>query len=274
MARAGTALLLAALLAAPAAAATDGLAGLINALRTQGCGDESPQPALRPDERLDRVADALAAGNALKPSLAAAGYLASRVATLAVAGANEAAMAQMVAKSGCADLADPGYRDVGIALRGRSAWILLALPLEAPAAADASGVGQRVLALVNEARGGKRRCGRQRFDAAPPLAGSASLDAAALAHAEDMASHSRLGHAGSDGSTAGERAARAGYRWRLVGENVASGQSTPEQVVADWLDSPHHCANLMDPAYADMGVGYAAGPGDVYWAQLFGTPQP
>ena len=274
MTRAGTTLLLACLLAAPAAGATDGLADRVNALRTQGCGDESPQPSLRRDERLDRAAEALAAGNALKPSLAAAGYLASRVATLEVTGASDAAMEKTLAKNACGDLADAGYRDYGIALRGHSAWILLALPLEAPAAADASGVGQRVLALVNEARGEKRRCGRQRFDPAPPLTASASLDAAALAHAEDMASHSRLGHAGSDGSTAGERAARAGYRWRLVGENVASGQSTAEQVVADWLDSPHHCANLMDPAYAEMGVGYAAGPGDVYWAQLFGTPQP
>lgn len=274
MTRAAITQLLACLLAAPAAAATDDLADRVNALRTQGCGDESPQPALRRDERLDRVANALAAGNAVKPSLAAAGYLASRIATLEVTGASDAAMAKSLAKSGCADLADPGYRDVGIALRGRSAWVLLALPLEAPVAADSAGVGQRVLALVNEARGEKRRCGRQRFDAAPPLAPSALLDDAARAHAEDMASHSRLGHAGSDGSTAGERAARAGYRWRLVGENVASGQSTAEQVVADWLDSPHHCANLMDPAYAEMGVGFAAGAADVYWAQLFGTPQP
>jgi uncharacterized protein YkwD len=268
------ALLLAALLAAPAAGAADGLADRINTLRTRGCGGESPQPALRHDERLDRVADALAAGNALENALAAAGYRASRVATLEVTGANDAAMAMTLAKSGCGDLADPGYRDVGTALRGPSAWILLALPLEAPAAADPAGVGHPLQAQVKHARGEKRRCGRQKFDAAPPLAASAALDAAALAHAEDMASHSLLGHAGSDGSTAGERAARAGYRWRLVGENVASGQSTPEQVVADWLDSPHHCANLMDPAYAEMGVGYAAGPGDVFWAQLFGTPQP
>jgi uncharacterized protein YkwD len=274
VARAGTTLLLAALLAARAAGATDGLADHVNALRTRGCDGEASQPALRRDERLDRAADALATGGELKPSLAAAGYLASRVATLEVTGANDAAMEKTLAKNACGELADPGYRDFGIARRGRSAWILLALPLEAPPAADASGVGQRVLVLDNEARGEKRRCGRRRFDPAPPLVASAALDAAALAHAEDMASHSRLGHAGSDGSTAGERAARAGYRWRLVGENVASGQSTPEQVVADWLDSPHHCANLMDPAYAEMGVGYAAGPGDVFWAQLFGTPQP
>lgn len=274
MIRAAAPLLLAALFAAPPADASDGLFGGLNALRTAGCGRESPQAALRRDARLDRAAEALAGGSDLKPALAGAGYIAERIAMLEVAGTSDAAMARTLAKRACGEIADPGWRDAGLALRGGSAWIVLALPLEAPAAADATAVGQRVLALVNEARAAKRRCGRRRFEAAPPLARSAALDAAALAHARDMASRSRMGHDGSDGSAAGDRATRAGYRWRLVGENVASGQSTPEQVVADWLASPKHCANLMDPAYTEMGVGHAAGANDVYWAQLFGTPAP
>jgi hypothetical protein len=267
-------LLLAALLAASAAGASDGLLGQLNALRTGGCGGESPQSALRHDARLDRAAAALSAGSALKQALAEAGYLASRVASLEVTGATEAAIARALEKRGCGDLADPGYLDGGLALHGGRVWIVLAAPLGPPATADAAVVGQRVLALVNEARASKRRCGRKRFDATAPLAASTALDAAAISHAQDMASRSRMGHDGSDGSTAGERAARAGYRWRLVGENVASGQSTPDEVVADWLKSPHHCANLMDPAYAEMGIGYAGGATDVDWSQLFGTPRP
>lgn len=145
------------------------------------------------------------------------------------------------------------------------------------ATSDSSAVGARVLALVNEARASARRCGWKRLPAAPPLARSAVLDRAALEHARDMASRGRMEHAGSDGSTPGERATRAGYRWGTIGENVATGQTTPEQVVASWLESPRHCTNLMDPAYAEMGIGFAADPGNaaaIYWAQVLGTPLP
>ena len=85
-----------------------------------------------------------------------------------------------------------------------------------------------------------------------------------------------LSHAGQDGSAPGDRAERAGYEWRTVGENIAAGQQTAEQVVAEWLESPRHCANLMDPDFTEMGVGYAFGPKSpkgVYWAQVFGAPR-
>ena len=92
-----------------------------------------------------------------------------------------------------------------------------------------------------------------------------------------MASHGKLSHAGSDGSTHAERATRAGYRWRVVGENIAAGQPNAEQVVAGWLKSAGHCANLMDPDFSEMGVAFAAAPQGgkgIYWAQMFGTPRP
>ena len=148
---------------------------------------------------------------------------------------------------------------------------------EPPAASEAGAVGARVLALVNEARSAARRCGWRRFEAAPPLARSAALDRTATDHARDMASRSRMEHTGSDGSTPGERATRAGYRWSRIGENVAAGQPTPELAVASWLDSPRHCANLMEPAFTEMGIGFAADSANavaIYWAQVFGTPLP
>jgi uncharacterized protein YkwD len=83
-----------------------------------------------------------------------------------------------------------------------------------------------------------------------------------------------MDHAGSDGSTPAMRATRAGYAWRTVGENVATGQSTPEQVVAEWLDSPRHCSNIMDADFTQMGVAFAASASGVYWAQVFGAPMP
>jgi uncharacterized protein YkwD len=82
-------------------------------------------------------------------------------------------------------------------------------------------------------------------------------------------------HTGRDGSSPAQRVTRSGYRWRATGENLASGVMTPEEVIAGWLESPDHCANLMDPAFSEMGVGFGVNPRDergVYWALEFGRP--
>lgn len=266
-----------ALLAAPCAAASETLLAEINAIRTKGCGGKPARPPLRRNEALDRAAAALSSGAHMKDAMAGAGYRALQAAMLEVTGTSDSAMAKTLAKRGCNDIGDPAYRHIGLATREGGYSIVLAAPLDPPDSADAAAVGSRVLALVNEARAGKRRCGLKRFDAAPPLVASALLDQAAAAHAKDMAARSTLSHAGGDGSAPSERATRAGYRWRLVGENIAAGQPTPEQVVAEWIDSPHHCANLMDPDFTEMGIGFAADPNSsagVYWSQLFGTPPP
>jgi uncharacterized protein YkwD len=161
--------------------------------------------------------------------------------------------------------------------RDGHAWIVLAAPLVPPAASDVASVSRRVLELVNAARSKSRRCGWKRFEPAPALTLSIALQQAASVQASDMAARSALSHAGGDGSTPAERATRAGYRWRFVGENIASGQSTPEQVVGEWVDSPHHCANLMSADFTEMGIAWAADPksaGGIYWAQVFGSPSP
>jgi uncharacterized protein YkwD len=245
----------------------------VNALRARGCdGRPAVKPALRHDPRLDQVGAALARGQSLEDALLAAGYRATEVAVLEAAG-EPAAVERALADKGCSDILTPAWRDVGVAAAGRRAFIVLAAPLEAPAA-GASAVNARVLELVNAARGGRRRCGLRRLGPAPPLAASASLLRVAAGHAADMASRGVMEHAGADGSTAAERATRAGYAWRTVGENVAQGQSSPEQVVEEWLGSPRHCANIMDPDFSEMGVAVASGPQGVFWAQVFGAPAP
>ena len=111
---------------------------------------------------------------------------------------------------------------------------------------------------------------------APPLTLNATLGRAALEYSKQMATWGYMNHTGHDGSSPAERITRSGYRWREVGENLASGIMTPEQVVTGWLGSPEHCANLMDPLFTQMGVAYAVNPHDaagVYWALEFGTPR-
>lgn len=269
-------ILLAAIAPRTQAAEIDFLAE-INAIRAQGCsGDPGARPALISVAKLDRVAEALASGRRLPEAMKDAGYIAVQAAALEASG-SDAGIVSELARRACQDIVDPAYRDIGIATRKDRAWFVLAMPLVPPASNAAGDVGRRVLELVNDARASPRRCGRKRFDSAPALALSEELQRAALDHARDMASHGNLSHAGSDGSTHAERATRAGYQWRVVGENIAAGQSTAEQVVAGWLKSAGHCANLMDPDFSEMGVAYApAPPGGkgIYWVQMFGAPPP
>jgi uncharacterized protein YkwD len=273
-ARTLTMMMLLALPAVVAAQSPQDLAATVNAVRARGCGGRpAVKPALRPDARLDRAAARIASGDALRDALQSAGYRAVQVAVLEASG-NPASFERSLAEGGCKDVTEAAYRDLGVAQRNGVTWLVLAAPLEAPAAGEAASVSARVLALVNEARAEKRRCGLRRFDAVPPLASSAALQRAASAHAADMARRGVMDHAGGDGSTPAMRATRAGYAWRTVGENVASGQSTPEQVVAEWLGSPRHCSNIMDGDFTEMGVAVAGSATGVFWAQVFGAPLP
>lgn len=87
----------------------------------------------------------------------------------------------------------------------------------------------------------------------------ARLFDAAAAHAEVLSRRGILEHTGADGSTIGERARAAGYRWTIVAENLATGQIDPDAVVRSWLDSPGHRANLLDPDVRHAGAGHARG---------------
>jgi|SRR5690349_17403054 len=138
-----------------------------------------------------------------------------------------------------------------------------------------SDVRARVVELVNAARSHGRKCGSERFAAAPPLNVSRDLNEAAADHARDMARKKYFEHQGRDGSQPKDRVLRAGYRSRLTGENIALGPESAEEVVSGWLDSPGHCANIMDARFQDIGVGLATGRGrgQIYWVQNFGAPR-
>lgn len=141
--------------------------------------------------------------------------------------------------------------------------------------ASNANVRERVIELVNVARSNGRRCGSKRFAAAPSLHASRPLTEAAADHARDMARRNYFDHRGRDGSQPKDRVLRAGYEPRLSGENIAFGPESAEEVVAGWLDSPGHCANIMEPRFEHIGVGLATGRkrNRIYWVQTFGAPR-
>ena len=106
------------------------------------------------------------------------------------------------------------------------------------------------------------------------LAVSPALTRSAVWKARHMATYRYMAHddpAPPAARSAGERIAACGYSggW---GENIAEGYPTPSSVVAAWLASPGHKANIENPSYVVTGSGAAVASGGItLWAQDFGT---
>ena len=88
------------------------------------------------------------------------------------------------------------------------------------------------------------------------LSVSKKLQAAAQAHAMDMAANRKMSHRGSRGSTLTDRIKAQSYRYRRAGENVAAGRFNPERVMKGWMDSPPHKRNILG-GFSQIGVGCA-----------------
>lgn len=263
---------------APPAAATTDLLARLNTVRTDGCGGRSGvAPALRENAQLVTAAKRAAAQRDIREVLAAIGYRATHSATIHVSGDSDArAIANLLASKYCAYLIEAAYREIGIHRQGQETWIVLAAPFSPPTQDASLAVAERVLELVNRARMQARMCGPARYPPAGLLRLNATLNRVSLAHAADMAQKSYFSHESRDGSTLAQRVTRAGYRWRSVGENIAAGQTAPETVVADWIKSPQHCANLMAQRFIEMGVAYSVNResnAGIYWVQVFAAPR-
>lgn len=69
------------------------------------------------------------------------------------------------------------------------------------------------------------------------------------------------------------RAKSAGYSFYKVGENLAAGQRDVDSAMKDWLSSPTHRANILDPDFTELGVAIRdGGRYGRYWVQEFGRP--
>ncbi|HSN72073.1 MAG TPA: CAP domain-containing protein [Steroidobacteraceae bacterium] len=251
---------------------------LTNDVRMSGCAGRAGvgQPLSR-EPKLAATAEQIAGGMELERALAASDYRARSASVLEIeAHSGIGAVERFLQERFCETVTDPSLEHIGTASRGHTVWIVLAAPLVFPDEIDRATVRDRVLDLTNQARARARRCGRERFEPAPPLQAAAALDEAASVQAEYMANRGELSHIGPNGSNVQQRVTHAGYLWRAVAENIAEGQPDAYVVVRDWLDSPEHCANLMDPRYTQMGSAFAIreqGVGQSYWVQVFATPR-
>jgi uncharacterized protein YkwD len=129
---------------------------------------------------------------------------------------------------------------------------------------------EEVLLLVNQRRSEGADCGSEGvFGPAGPLVMNAELRCSARLHSLDMANRGYFDHTNPDGEDPFDRMAEAGYSGFLMGENIAQGQATPEEVMAGWMESDGHCSNIMQGGYDDIGVGCYGVERQTQWGTRF-----
>ncbi|HEY9619334.1 MAG TPA: CAP domain-containing protein [Crinalium sp.] len=142
-------------------------------------------------------------------------------------------------------------------------------PSPAPTSTGSSLIDQ-VVSLTNQFR---QQNGLQ------PLSANGTLNSVALKHSQNMANQDFFSHTEPDGSQPWDRMTAAGYSWSAAGENIAGGQQTAQEVFNAWVNSSGHRANMLNPNFREIGVGYYELTNDTgnvnynrYWTQVFGSP--
>ncbi|MEN3343147.1 MAG: hypothetical protein V7644_2551 [Actinomycetota bacterium] len=127
-------------------------------------------------------------------------------------------------------------------------FVCLLLAPSTPAGASLRPPESKLLQAVNAARTAR---------GLRPLRLDSALTQAARAHSVDMLGHGYFAHGDFSG-----RMTAYHVRGSRMGEDLAWGNgpyARAAAVVQEWLGSPEHRANLLDPRFTRLGVGVASG---------------
>ncbi len=117
---------------------------------------------------------------------------------------------------------------------------------------------REVVRLVNEERA---------KNGLKPLQENWELSRIARYKSQDMVDNRYFSHTSPIYGTPFQMIRAFGLTYRTAGENIAYGQRTPRAVVNAWMNSSGHRANILNPSYTQIGVGYVANGN--YWTQMF-----
>lgn len=118
---------------------------------------------------------------------------------------------------------------------------------------------KQVVNLVNEERA---KAGLS------PLSIDSKTESAAAVRAKEI--QRSFSHTRPDGKDFSSVLKEYGVSYQAAGENIAYGQRSPKDVMESWMNSSGHRANILNPNFGKIGVGYAQdGNGTGYWVQLF-----
>ena len=96
------------------------------------------------------------------------------------------------------------------------------------------------------------------------------LSKVATLKSQDMAKNNYFDHNSPTYGSPFDMMKKYGISYKTAGENIAMGQTTPEQVMNGWMNSPGHRANILKASFTEIGVGIAKNSsGRLYWTQQF-----
>lgn len=129
--------------------------------------------------------------------------------------------------------------------------------------AEARRVPFRALDAVNALRMGA---------GAPPVTLDPRLTASAATHARDMSLQNRPWLFGSDGSSPIDRAARAGFDGRLLGETISESYESELATIVAWGQEPASRRILLDGQARRMGFAFFQEQnGKIWWVLNMGS---
>lgn len=123
---------------------------------------------------------------------------------------------------------------------------------------DVPEYAHRILELVNRERASR---GLNPMKLSPGLMGASEVRASEVLV--------KFSHTRPNGKSALDMIRKSGF---IVGENIAAGQDTPEEVMDSWMNSPGHKMNILNPKFTHLGVGYVYDERKKYphyWVQMF-----
>ncbi len=129
---------------------------------------------------------------------------------------------------------------------------------QAAPTASISAAESKVIQLTNAER---------RKNGLPDLQADTPLSKVAREKANDMQSKHYFSHTSPTYGSPFDMMRDFGISYRSAGENIAQGQTTPEEVVQAWMNSAGHRKNILSADFTHIGVGYTQ-QGN-YWSQMF-----
>lgn len=128
---------------------------------------------------------------------------------------------------------------------------------------------QALIDAINTFRLAGGQCNGSNYAAVGQVQWNVQLEAAGLRHAEDMSNNDFFDHTGTDGTNVGVRAKDAGYNYSWIGENLATGFTTVEDVMEAWRTSTSgHCEMMLNENFTEVGVARV----ENLWVMVLAAP--
>jgi uncharacterized protein YkwD len=133
----------------------------------------------------------------------------------------------------------------------------------------------QLLDMLNQLRATEQFCGREKMPASFPLVWNTKLQMSAYEHSVQMAVTNLVSHISLDSRRVGDRVKAAGYRYRVVAENIAAGQADVPAALQSWLLSPPHCKQMLSAEFTEFAVACVAKKDSFYkkyWTMNLARP--